>query len=47
LEVSLKAVEDIEVAVEFFKDTIYWVSWNATPEHTEKLKPYDCPILTN
>jgi hypothetical protein len=24
---------------------IYWAAWYATPEHTETLKAYDCPIL--
>jgi hypothetical protein len=44
LNVSLKPKEDIEAAVKFFNDTIQWAGWNATPEHTEILKTYDCPI---
>jgi hypothetical protein len=31
-------------AVTFFNETIQFVGWNATPEHTETLKAYDCPI---
>jgi hypothetical protein len=45
LNVSLKPEEDIEAAVKFYNDTIQWAGWNATPEHTETLKTYDCPIL--
>jgi hypothetical protein len=45
LNVSLKTEEDIEAAVKFFNDTIQWAGWNATPEHTDTLKTYDCPIL--
>jgi hypothetical protein len=43
--VSLKSEEDIEAAVKFFNDTIQWAGWNATPEHTDTLKTYNCPIL--
>jgi hypothetical protein len=45
LNVSLKIEEDIEAAVKFFNDTVQWIGWNATPEHTDTLKTYDCPIL--
>jgi hypothetical protein len=45
LNVSLKTEEDIEAAVKFFKATLQWAGWNATPEHTNTLKAYDCPIL--
>jgi hypothetical protein len=45
LNVSLKTEEDIEAAVKFFNDTIHWAGWNTTPEHTDTLKTYDCPIL--
>jgi hypothetical protein len=45
LNVSLKAEVDIEAAVKFFNDAVQWASWNATPEHTDTLKTYDCPIL--
>jgi hypothetical protein len=45
LNVSLKTDEDIEAAVKFFNDTVQWAGWNATPEHTGTLKPYECPIL--
>jgi hypothetical protein len=41
LNVSLKTEDDIEAAVNFFNYT----GWNATPEHTDTLKTYDCPIL--
>jgi hypothetical protein len=44
LHVSLKTEEDIEEAAKFF-DTIQWAGWNATPEHTDTLKTYDCPKL--
>jgi hypothetical protein len=44
LSVSLKTEEDIEAAVKFFNDTMQWVGWNATTEHTDTLKTYDCPI---
>jgi hypothetical protein len=43
--VSLKTEEDIEAAVKFFNDTVQWTGWNATPEHTDTLKAYGCPIL--
>jgi hypothetical protein len=42
LNVSLKTEEDIEAAVKFSNDTTQWASWNATSEHTETLKTYDC-----
>jgi hypothetical protein len=45
LNVSLKTEEDIKVAVKFFNNTIQWAGWNATPEHTDTLKAYDCSIL--
>jgi hypothetical protein len=45
LNVSFKTEEDIEASVKFFNDTIQWAGWNATPEHTDTLKTYDCPIL--
>jgi hypothetical protein len=45
LNVSLKTKEDIEAAVKFFKNTIQWAGRNATPEHTDTYKTYDCPIL--
>jgi hypothetical protein len=44
LNVSLKTEEDIEAAVKFFNDTVQWAGWNATPEHTDTLKTYGCPI---
>jgi hypothetical protein len=28
--------------VKFFNDTEKWAGWNATPEHTDILKTYDC-----
>jgi hypothetical protein len=31
--------------VKFFSDTIQWAGWNVTPEHTDTLKTYDCPVL--
>jgi hypothetical protein len=43
--VSLKTEEDSEAAVKFFNDTVQWAGWNATPEHTDMLKTYDCAIL--
>jgi hypothetical protein len=43
--VSLKTEEDIEVAITFFNNTVQWVGWNATPEYTDTLKAYNCPIL--
>jgi hypothetical protein len=45
LNVSLKTEEDTEAAVKFFIDTIQLACWNATPEHTNILKTYDCTIL--
>jgi hypothetical protein len=45
LYVSLKTEEDIEAAVKFFNDTIQRAGWDATPEHTDMFKTYDCPIL--
>jgi hypothetical protein len=45
LNVSLKTEEDIEAAAKFFNYTIRWAGWNTTPEHTDTLKTYDCPIL--
>jgi hypothetical protein len=42
---TLKTEEDIEAAVKFLNDTIQWSGWNATPEHIDTLKTYDCPIL--
>jgi hypothetical protein len=45
LNVSLKTEENIEAAVTFFNDTVQCAGWNATPENTDKLKTYDCPIL--
>jgi hypothetical protein len=38
LNVSLKTEKDIEAAVKFFNDTVQWAGWNATPEHTDRLK---------
>jgi hypothetical protein len=29
----------------FFNDTMQWAWWNATPEYTETLRAYYCPIL--
>jgi hypothetical protein len=46
LNVYLKIEEDIEAAVKFFNDTVQWAGWNATPEHSDTLKTYGCPILT-
>jgi hypothetical protein len=31
--------------VKLSNDTVQWTVWNATPEHTETLKEYDCPII--
>jgi hypothetical protein len=45
LNVPLKTEEDSEAAVKFFNDTVQCAGWNATPEHTDTLKTYDCPIL--
>jgi hypothetical protein len=36
-------MDDFEVAVKFFNDTIQWAGWNTTQEHTDNA--YDCPIL--
>jgi hypothetical protein len=35
LNVSLKTEENTQAAVKFFNDTIQWIGWNATPNHTE------------
>jgi hypothetical protein len=35
LNVSLKTKEDIEAAVNFFKNTIQWAGWNTTLEHID------------
>jgi hypothetical protein len=43
--VSFKTEEDIEAAVKVFNDTVQWADWNTTPEHTDTLKAYVCPIL--
>jgi hypothetical protein len=43
--VSLKTKEEIEAAVKFFNSTIQWAGWKATPEHTDTLMTYACPIL--
>jgi hypothetical protein len=45
LNVSLKTKDDIDAAVKFLNDTIQWAGWNSTPEHTDTLKTYNCPIL--
>jgi hypothetical protein len=45
LNFFLETEKDIEAAANFFNDTTQWAEWNATPEHTETLKTYDCPIL--
>jgi hypothetical protein len=45
LNVSLKTEEGIEAAVKFFNDTAQWAGWKTTPEHTDTLNTYDCPIL--
>jgi hypothetical protein len=42
---SIKTEEDIEAAVKFFNDTIQCAGWKVTPEHTDTLKTYNCPIL--
>jgi hypothetical protein len=44
LNISLKTEKNIEAAVKFFNDTIQWAGWKTTPEHTDTLKTYDCPI---
>jgi hypothetical protein len=45
VNVSLRNEEDIKAAVKFFNDTLQWAGWNATQEHIDTLKTYDCPIL--
>jgi hypothetical protein len=45
LNVSLKTEGDIEAEVKFFNDTVQWAGWNATPEQTDSIKTYYCPIL--
>jgi hypothetical protein len=45
LNTSLKTEEDIETGVKFFNDSVQWARWNTTPEHTDTLKTYDCPIF--
>jgi hypothetical protein len=45
LNVSLKTEEAIEAAVKFINDTVQWADWNATPEHTDTLETYGCPVL--
>jgi hypothetical protein len=45
LERFPKTEEDIEAAVKFCNDKIQWPGWNATPEYTETLKPYDYSTL--
>jgi hypothetical protein len=45
LNVSLQTEEDIEAPVKFFNDTVQWAGWNTTPQDTDTLKTYDCPIL--
>jgi hypothetical protein len=45
LNVSLKTEEDIEAAVKFFNDTEQWAGWIATPQHTDTIETYSCPIL--
>jgi hypothetical protein len=45
LLISIKTEEDTEAAVKFFNNTIQWAGCNATPEHTDTLKAYNCPIL--
>jgi endonuclease/exonuclease/phosphatase family metal-dependent hydrolase len=45
LNITLKTEEDIDAVVNFFNDIVQWAGWNATPEHTDTLKTYDCPIL--
>jgi hypothetical protein len=42
---SLKTEEYIEAAVKFFNTTIQSSGWNATPEHTDILETYVCPML--
>jgi hypothetical protein len=43
--VSLKTAEDIKATVKFFYDTIQWVGWNATSDHTDTLKTYELPYI--
>jgi hypothetical protein len=43
--VSLKTEKHSEAAVKFFINTIQWAGWNSTPEYTDILKAYDCPVL--
>jgi hypothetical protein len=45
LNISLKAELYIEAAGKFFNDTLQWTCWNATPEHADTLKTYDCLML--
>jgi hypothetical protein len=45
LNVCLTTEEDTEAAIKFINDAIEWSGWNATPEHTDTLKTYDCPML--
>jgi hypothetical protein len=45
LNACLKTEEDIEAAVKLFNDTVQWPGWNATPEHTDTFRTYDCSIL--
>jgi hypothetical protein len=46
LNVSLKTKErSNEEAVKFLIGTIQWAGWNATSEHADTLKTYECPIL--
>jgi hypothetical protein len=45
LNLSLKTEEDNEAAVKICNDTMQWAGLNATPEHTEPLKAYNCPKL--
>jgi hypothetical protein len=45
LNVSFRTEENIEAAIQFLNDTTEWTGWNVTPEHTDTLKTYDCPIF--
>jgi hypothetical protein len=45
LNIYLKTEEDIEAAVKLLNNRTQWAGWNATPEHTDTLNEYDCPIL--
>jgi hypothetical protein len=47
LTISFKTQEDSEETVKFCNDTKQWAGCNATPQHTETIKAYDCPILNN